>query len=94
MNQGKEGNKAKRLPSQTIAARVGEGPDFSDVVQLQEPEAIMFELGDTPASHKYRAILEGVPDGVSLILRDYPKERHRDQFVLETIGAAVDQRSE
>jgi hypothetical protein len=90
----KVGNKEQRLPSLKIVARLGKGLEYSGLVELEESEAVMLGLGDFPATYQYEAILRGVPDGVGLMLRDYPKERDRDRFVPETIGAAVFQRSD
>jgi hypothetical protein len=61
--------------------------------EIRETEAIMTGLGDFCTRYRYRAILRGVPDGISIILRDYPKERDRNNFVLDAIASAVIRRS-
>jgi hypothetical protein len=60
---------------------------------MREAEAIMTGLGDFCTVYRYRAILRGVPDGISIILRDYPKEHDRNNFVLDAIASAVIRRS-
>ncbi len=85
-------NSQRRSPSLKIAACV-DNSESRGVVKLQEPESIMLGLGDLPATYGYDAILQGVPAGIGLILRDYPKECDRDQLVFESIATAVFHRS-